>query len=137
MSSILMLDRKILRFAIYVRGADSSHELLLRMYREIIRQRHLGDPETFSFVRFYSDEEDEDRELKRLIEDCESGKVDIILTGPMTDFCKNIEEILAIARKLRSLPNPVGIWFDRDGIFTLDDKGDLFLSILAVVTEEE
>lgn len=128
MDNILMLDRKVLRFVVYVRGADSSHELLLRKYKEIIHQRHLADPKTFSFVRFY-DECDEGRELKRLINDCESGKVDIILTGSVINFCRKKQDTIDIARRLKELPNPVGIWFDRDGLFTLDG--------ITVVAEEE
>ena len=41
MSDTLMMDRKTLRFAAYVRGADivSSYETLLRKYKEIIQDR--------------------------------------------------------------------------------------------------
>ena len=132
MSSILMMDRKVLRFAIYVRGVDSSREQLLQKYREIIRQRHLADPDSFSFVRFY-----DECDVKRLIEDCESGKVDIILTASMTGFCRKIQDTIDTAQRLRKLPSPVGIWFDQDEIFTLDAEGDLFLKVLVLAAEEE
>lgn len=134
MSDIHMLNRKVLRFAIYVRGTDSSHEVLLRKYREIIRQRLLTDPDTFSFVRFY---DDGDRELQRLIEDCESGKVDIVLTSSMLRFCRKIQDTIDTAQRLRELPSPVGIWFDQDEVFTLDAKGDLFLKVLVLAADEE
>lgn len=132
MDNILMIDKKVLRFAIYTRGADSSHELLLQKYREIIRQRHLTDPDSFSFVRFY-----DECDVKRLIEDCESGKVDIVLTSSMTGFCRKIQDTIDTAQRLRKLPSPVGIWFDQDEVFTLDAKGDLFLKVLVLAADEE
>lgn len=134
MDNILMIDKKVLRFAVYTRGADSSHELLLQKYREIIRQRHLTDPDTFSFVQFY---DDGDRELQRLIEDCENGKVDIVLTSSMLRFCRKIQDTIDTAQRLRKLPSPVGIWFDQDEIFTLDADGDLFLKVLVLAADEE
>ena len=137
MDNIRMIDKKVLRFAIYTRGADSSHELLLQKYREIIRQRHLEDPDSFSYVRFYSDEGNGNQELQRLIEDCESGKVDIVLTSSMLRFCRKIQDTIDTAQRLRELPSPVGIWFDQDEVFTLDAKGDLFLKVLVLAADEE
>lgn len=139
MDNILMMDKKVLRYAVYVRGADtvSSQEQLLQKYRDSIRERRRADPDSFSFVRFYSDERNGNQELQRLIEDCESGKVDIVLACSMLRFCRKITDTLAIVRRLRELPSPVGIWFDQDEIFTLDAEGDLFLKVLVLAAEEE
>ena len=139
MDNILMMNKKVLRYAVYVQGADtvSSQEQLLQKYRDLIRKRHLADPDSFSFVRFYSDEGNGKQELQRLIEDCESGKVDIVLACSMLRFCRQITDTLAIVRRLRELSSPVGIWFDQDEIFTLDAAGDLFLNVLVLAAEEE
>ena len=72
-----------------------------------------------------------------MIEDCESGKVDIVLTSSMTGFCRKIQDTIDTAQRLRKLPSPVGIWFDQDEVFTLDADGDLFLKVLVLAADEE
>jgi len=57
--------------------------------------------------------------LTQLIQDCESEKIDLIITQKTTNFSKNISEIMFCSRILLRLPKPVGIYFISEDIFTL------------------
>ena len=139
MSDTLMMDRKTLRFAAYVRGADivSSYETLLRKYKEIIQQRNLADPETFSFVRFYSDEGKSYEDLDRLIADCRAGEIDFIICDCMKHFGKTARKMIQHIKELSELDKPVGVWFEEPKVFTLSKDGQLMMRIFEAIVEEE
>ena len=55
----------------------------------------------------------------RLLEDCLSGKVDLIVTQKVSNVSNDPREISFIARILASQKHPVGIYFISEDIFTL------------------
>lgn len=55
----------------------------------------------------------------RLLDDCFSGKVDLIVTQKVKNISRNPEEIAMIARLLAAQEKPVGIYFISEDIFTL------------------
>lgn len=59
--------------------------------------------------------------LSMLMEDCKEGRVKLILTYSCKYFTRNSEEALATVRFLLSLPEPVGVYFEYENIYTLDD----------------
>lgn len=59
--------------------------------------------------------------LYALIEDCMEGRIGLILTYSCKFFTRNSEEALATVRQLLALPEPVGIYFEHENIYTLDD----------------
>lgn len=66
----------------------------------------------------------------RLLEDCISEKIDLIITQKVSNVSKKPHEITFISRVLATLPHPVGIYFISEDIFTLasyyrDDMKDL------------
>ena len=69
-------------------------------------------------------------ELCRLLEDCERGEVDLIITQKVSNVSKKPYEITILSRMLASLEHPVGIYFISEDIFTLasyymDDMKDV------------
>ena len=55
----------------------------------------------------------------RLLDDCFSGKVDLIITQKVSNVSKKPEEIAFIARMLASQKKPIGIYFISEDLFTL------------------
>lgn len=59
------------------------------------------------------------KEWCRLLNDCFSGKVDLIITQKISNVSKKHYEITMVARMLAALEKPVGIYFVSENIFTL------------------
>ena len=59
------------------------------------------------------------REWCRLLEDCFSGKVDLIVTQKVSNVSNDPDEITFIARALATQKKPVGIYFVSEDIYTL------------------
>lgn len=75
------------------------------------------------------------KELNRLIEDCEAGRVERILTKSIGRFARSMGECVEVIRHLSDIG--VGIYFEREGLDTLSMNGELILGILATIAEEE
>ena len=59
------------------------------------------------------------KEWCRLLDDCLSGKVDLIVTQKVSSVSSDPEEITFIARVLAAQKKPVGIYFISEDIYTL------------------
>lgn len=73
--------------------------------------------------------------FKRLLADCELGKIDIILTKSISRFARNTVDLLETVRRLRDLG--VEVRFEKEHINSLSGDGELMLSILASFAQEE
>ncbi|WP_071392657.1 recombinase family protein [Bacillus tuaregi] len=76
-------------------------------------------------------------EFNRMIQDCEEGRIDYILTKSISRFARNTLDCISIIRKLKGLKSPVGVFFEKENIDTLDSKSELFLTILSSMAQEE
>jgi DNA invertase Pin-like site-specific DNA recombinase len=70
-----------------------------------------------------------------MIADAEQGKVDLILTKEVSRFARNTIDTLTYTRKLSSIG--VGVIFTNDNIDTRDKDGELRLTIMASIAQEE
>ena len=130
------------RVAVYCRVStlaeeqDSSYALQQSYYQ----RRILDDPE-MELAGVYGDRGASGRSLKkrqglqRLLEDCEAGKIDLILVKSISRFARNIKECIETIRRLRQLG--ISVCFEKEGLNTLDERADLLLNILATIAEEE
>ena len=73
--------------------------------------------------------------FNRMIADCEAGKIDLILTKEVSRFARNTVDTLNYTRKLSDLK--IGVFFMNDGIDTRDKDGELRLTIMASIAQEE
>ena len=73
--------------------------------------------------------------FNRMIEDCEKGKINLILTKEVSRFARNTVDTLCFTRKLSALG--IGVIFMNDGIDTRDKDGELRLTIMASIAQEE
>ena len=74
-------------------------------------------------------------ELQRLIQDCEAGSVEIVLTKSISRFARNTVDLLNIVRRLKNLG--ISVRFEKENIDSLTADGELMLGILAGFAEEE
>ena len=70
-----------------------------------------------------------------MIADCEKGKIDTILTKEVSRFARNTVDTLSFTRHLKELK--INVIFMNDGIDTNDKDGELRLTIMASIAQEE
>lgn len=73
--------------------------------------------------------------IQRLLEDCREGKLDLVLTKSISRFARNLTECLEVVRELSLLG--VAIHFDKEGLNTKQMDGELLLSMLSALAENE
>lgn len=71
----------------------------------------------------------------RMLEDAEAGKFDLIVTREVCRFARNTVDTLTTTRNLRNIG--VEVYFVEDNIWTLDGDGELRLSLMATLAQEE
>lgn len=136
--------QKALRVAAYCRvstGDESqktSYTNQRAFYSGLIQSRP-----GWSFVGIYADEARSGtnrihrREFNRMIEDAKAGKIDYIMTKSISRFARNTVDTLDCVRELRQLSPPVGIVFEKENIDTLNAAGELILTILSALAQDE
>ena len=71
----------------------------------------------------------------RMINDAEKGKIDLILTKSISRFARNTLDTLKYVRLLKA--NNIGIYFEEEHINTLEMAGELLLTVLSSVAQQE
>lgn len=73
--------------------------------------------------------------LHKLIEDCEKGLIDLVITKSISRFSRNTMDCLSLVRKLSNYE--VYILFEKENIHTGTMESELMLAILANLAESE
>ena len=132
------------RIAIYVRVSTddvrqtTSFELQKKYYEDFV-VRHPN----WQLVKIYADEGISGTslahrdEFNRMIADCREGKIDLIITKSVSRFARNLVDGISTVRELAELKKPVGVFFESECIFSLNDDSALALSFVATMAEEE
>lgn len=76
-------------------------------------------------------------EFNRMMDDALEGKLDYIVTKSISRFARNTVDTLNCVRQLQQQNPPVGIYFEKENIDTLDAKGELILTILSALAQDE
>lgn len=140
LETLNVTDVKKQKVAAYARV---SHQDLLQSLSEQISyySKLIQDNPSWEYAGVYFDNSVSGRNTKnrkeylRLIDDCRKGKIDIILTKSISRFGRNTIELLEIIRELKKLN--IGVQFEKENIDTLTTDGELLLTLLAAVSEEE
>ena len=74
-------------------------------------------------------------EFKRLVADCEAGKIDMVLVKSISRFARDTIDCLNTTRHLRELG--ISVYFEREKINSLSEDGELMLTLLASFAQEE
>lgn len=115
---------------------QTSYEAQVDYYSRYIR----SNPE-WQFVEVYTDEGISATNTKkrdgfnRMIQDALDGKIDLILTKSVSRFARNTVDSLTTVRKLKDAG--VEVYFEKENIWTLDSKGELLITIMSSLAQEE
>ena len=141
-TSIKKNKSKKLKVAAYCRvSTDSDEQLESLETQKTHYENYITSRNDWQFAGVYYDEgiSGTDKahrpELKRLIQDCRAGKIDMIITKSISRFSRNTTDCLALVRKLLELNIPV--WFEKENINTGSMESELFLSILSSMAADE
>ena len=114
----------------------TSYEAQIDYYTNYIKGR-----DDWEFVEVYTDEgisgtSTKRREgFRRMIDDALSGKIDLIVTKSVSRFARNTVDSLTTIRQLKEAS--VEVYFEKENIWTFDGKGELLLTIMSSLAQEE
>ena len=135
-------DKPKLRVAAYCRvSTDSdeqagSYEIQVAHYTDYISR----NPE-WELAGIYADDGISGTNTKKrerfneMIDDCEAGKIDKVITKSISRFARNTLDCLKYVRKLKELN--IDIFFEKENIHTLEASGELLLTIMASLAQQE
>ncbi len=130
------------RVAAYARvSTDSdeqftSYEAQIDYYTKFIQQH-----EDWTYISVYTDEgitgtNTKKREgFNQMVTDALAGEIDLIVTKSVSRFARNTVDSLVTVRKLKE--RGVEIFFEKENIWTLDSKGELLITIMSSLAQEE
>lgn len=133
---------KKLRVAAYCRVSTdseeqiSSYESQVKYYKEKIEER-----DDWKLVKIFADEAisgtkiDKREDFQRMINSALAGEIDLIMTKSISRFARNTLDTLKYVRMLKE--QNVAIYFEEENINTLTMDGELLLTILSSVAQQE
>ena len=114
----------------------TSYEAQVDYYTNYIKSRT-----DWEFAGMYTDEGISATNAKhrdgfnKMVEDALAGKIDLIITKSVSRFARNTVDSLTTVRKLKE--KGVEIYFEKENIWTLDSKGELLITIMSSLAQEE
>lgn len=114
----------------------TSYEAQIDYYANYIKSRS-----DWEFVKVYTDEGISTTNIKKrdgfnqMISDALDGKIDLIITKSVSRFARNTVDSLTTVRRLKD--KGVEIFFEKENIWMLDSKGELLITIMSSLAQEE
>lgn len=131
--------RKVAGYARVSTDSDeqlTSYEAQVDYYTNYIK----GNPE-WEFVGVYTDEGVSGLNTRRregfnqMVEDALAGKISLIVTKSVSRFARNTVDSLTTIRELKA--HGTEVYFEKESIWTFDSKGELLLTIMSSLAQEE
>ena len=103
--------------------------------------RYIETHPEYELVDIYADEgisgtnTKKREEFKRMIADCENHKIDLVVTKSISRFARNTQDCLENYRKLKGMG--ITIIFEKENISSADTTGELLLTILSSLAQDE
>ena len=130
------------RVAGYARVSTDSDEQFTSYEAQIdYYTRYIQNNPEWEFVAVYTDEgisatNTRHRDgFNQMISDALAGKIDLIVTKSVSRFARNTVDSLSTIRKLKE--NHIEVYFEKENIWTFDSKGELLLTIMSSLAQEE
>lgn len=114
----------------------TSYEAQVDYYTQFIK-RHAD----WEFVKVYTDEgisglgTRKRDSFNEMIGDAMAGSIDLIITKSVSHFARNTVDSLVTIRKLKE--KGVEVYFEKENIYSMDGKGELLLTIMSSLAQEE
>ena len=130
------------KVAAYARVSTDNEEQLTSYEAQVdYYTNYIKAHSDWEFAGMYSDEgisgtSTKNREgFNRMIQDAKQGKIDLILTKSVSRFARNTVDSLTTIRDLKS--HGVEVYFEKENIWTMDSKGELLITIMSSLAQEE
>ena len=130
------------RVAGYARVSTDSEEQLTSYEAQVsYYTQYIHSRSDWEFVEVYTDEGISATNTKRrdgfnrMVQDALDGKIDLIVTKSVSRFARNTVDSLTTVRKLKDAG--VEVYFEKENIWTLDSKGELLITIMSSLAQEE
>lgn len=130
------------RVCAYCRVSTDLEEQRTSYYSQI---NHYSDyikkNKDWEFVGVYADDGITGTQIKnrdefiRMIEDCKSGLIDIIIAKSISRFARNTVDTLNVVRLLRNLD--IDVYFEKENIHTLNMDSEMFLTLYSAFAQAE
>ena len=103
--------------------------------------QYISEHEGWEFAGMYTDEGITGTSTRHrdgfnaMIAAAMEGRIDLIITKSISRFARNTVDTLTTVRKLKE--RGVEVYFEKENIFTLDSKGELLITIMSSLAQEE
>ncbi|AGA68803.1 site-specific recombinase, DNA invertase Pin [Desulfitobacterium dichloroeliminans LMG P-21439] len=133
---------KKLRVAAYCRVSteteeqNSSYEVQVAHYTEFIKKNA-----EWEFAGIFADDgisgtnTKKREEFNRMIDGCMEGNIDLVITKSISRFARNTLDCLKYIRQLKD--KNISVFFEKENINTMDAKGEVLLTIMASLAQQE
>ncbi|MDK2788840.1 MAG: site-specific recombinase [Epulopiscium sp.] len=133
---------KKLRVAAYCRVSTEteeqnlSYEVQVAHYTEYIKKNT-----EWEFAGIFADDgisgtnTKKREEFNRMIDECMEGNIDLVITKSISRFARNTLDCLKYIRQLKD--KNIAVFFEKENINTMDAKGEVLLTIMASLAQQE
>ncbi len=137
--TVSITKRRVAAYARVSTDSDeqfTSYEAQIDYYTQYIKKR-----DDWVFVKVYTDEGISGTNTKRrdgfneMVADSLAGKIDLIVTKSVSRFARNTVDSLVTVRRLKE--HHVEVYFEKENIYTFDSKGELLITIMSSLAQEE
>ena len=103
--------------------------------------QYIREHEGWEFAGMYTDEGITGTSIRHrdgfnaMIAAAMDGRIDLIITKSISRFARNTVDTLTTVRKLKE--RGVEVFFEKENIYTLDSKGELLITIMSSLAQEE
>ena len=103
--------------------------------------RFISSRADWQMVGIYTDEGISGTSTRRrqgfqsMVEDALAGRIDLIITKSVSRFARNTVDTLTTVRALKD--KGVEVYFEKENIWTLDAKGELLITIMSSLAQED
>lgn len=141
--NIILLDRNRDRVVVFYGRVSTEHEAQLSALENQLQwyDDQAKYHPNWEVLRKYIDEGITGTQAKKrpafleMIEDAKKKKFDLIVTREVCRFARNTVDTLVVTRELKKYG--VEVYFVEDNIWTMDGDGELRLTIMATIAQEE
>lgn len=130
------------RVAAYARVSTNTEEQLTSYEAQVdYYTRYIQSKDEWEYVKVYTDEGISATSTKKrdgfndMVNDALAGKIDLIITKSVSRFARNTVDTLTTVRKLKE--KGVEVYFEKENIYTLDSKGELLITIMSSLAQDE
>ena len=74
-------------------------------------------------------------QFNKMIDECMAGNIDMVITKSISRFARNTLDCLKYIRQLKE--KNIAVWFEKENINTMDAKGEVLITIMASLAQQE